>query len=53
MVQPPLLTERALILCSGFPPLLSTARGLPYLTYRDIPEDIAGLAAEVLKQDLI
>jgi hypothetical protein len=51
--RPPLLTERALILCSGFPPTLSAERGLPQLTYRDIPEDIAGLAAEVLKQDLI
>lgn len=51
--RPPLLTERALILCSGFPPSLSAERGLPHLTYRDIPEDIAGLAAEVLKQDLI
>jgi hypothetical protein len=53
IVQPPLLTERALILCSGFLPSLNMARGFRYLTYRDIPEDIAGLAAEVLKQDLI
>lgn len=51
--RPPLLTERGLILCSGFPPSLSKAQGRPVLTYRDVPEEIAGLAAEVLRQDLI
>jgi hypothetical protein len=53
LFQPPLLAERALILCSGFLPLSSKPRGLPRLTYRDIPEDAAGLAAEILKQDLL
>lgn len=53
MFRPPLLTERALILCSGFPPSADEARGRPVLTYRDIPEEIAGIAAEILRQDLI
>jgi hypothetical protein len=51
--RPPLLTERGLILCSGFPPSLSDVRGRPTLTYRDIPEEVAGMTAEVLKQDLL
>ncbi len=51
--RPPLLTERALILCSGSPPSLSTVHGRLRLTYQDIPEEVAGLAAEVLKQDLL
>lgn len=50
--RPPLLTERALILCSGFPPAFSIVRRRPTLTYRDIPEEVAGMAAEVLRQDL-
>lgn len=49
--RPPLLTERALILCSGFPPSVDTSGRRPMLTYRDIPEEIAGLAAAVLRQD--
>jgi hypothetical protein len=49
--RPPLLTERALILCSGFPPSVDTCGRRPMLTYHDIPEDIAGLAAAVLRQD--
>jgi len=52
IVRPPLLTERALILCSGFPPALTSAPGKrPVLSYRDIPEEVAGMAAEVLRQD--
>jgi hypothetical protein len=51
--RPPLLTERGLILCSGFPPSLSEVRGRPTLTYRDIPEEVAGMTAEVLRQDLL
>ena len=35
--RPPMLTERALILCSGFPPSFSVVRGRPTLTYRYIP----------------
>lgn len=51
--RPPLLTERALILCSGFPPSLSLVHGRPMLTYRDIPEEVAGITAEVLRQDFL
>lgn len=51
--RPPLLTERALILCSGFPPLFSVVHRRPRLTYCDVPEEVAGLAAEVLGQDLL
>jgi hypothetical protein len=51
--RPPLLTERGLILCSGFPPSVSDVRGRPMLTYREIPEEIVGMAAEILRQDLI
>jgi hypothetical protein len=50
--RPPLLTERALVLCSGFPPSLRIIHGRPRLTYHEIPEEVAGTAAEVLKQDL-
>ena len=47
--RPLLLVDRALILCSGFPPTHdSVARTL---TYSDIPETIAGLAAFVLCQE--
>jgi hypothetical protein len=53
ILRPPLLTERALILCSGFPPSFSVVRGRPTLTYRDVPEEIAGLTAEILAQDLL
>jgi hypothetical protein len=51
--RPPLLTERALILCSGFPATVSLYRDQPILTYRDIPEEVAGMTAEVLNQDFI
>lgn len=51
--RPPLLTERALILCSGFPPAFSFVRERPTLEYRDIPEEVAGMTAEVLKQDFL
>jgi hypothetical protein len=52
ILRPPLLTERALILCSGFPPALSMTYKRPTLTYRDIPEEVMGIAAEKLRQDL-
>lgn len=51
--RPPLLTERALILCSGFPPSVSDLHGRPMLTYREIPEEVAGMTAEILRQDFI
>jgi len=51
--RPPLLVERALVLCSGRPPAYEArpqASGL--LTYQDIPADVAGLAASLLRQEL-
>jgi hypothetical protein len=51
--RPPPLTERALILCSGFPPSVSMMHGRRRLTYRDVPEEVAGMVGEVLKQDLL
>lgn len=46
--RPPRLLERALVLCSGFPPSfdLTTTR----LTYSDIPPDIAHFTTELLRQ---
>ena len=48
--RPPRLLERALVLCSGFPPSFdpTTSR----LTYADVPADIAGFVAELLRQSL-
>jgi hypothetical protein len=51
--RPPLLTERALILCSGFPPSLSMMHGRRRLAYRDVPEEVAGMVGEVLRQHLL
>jgi hypothetical protein len=51
--RPPVLTERAIVLCSGFPPSLTSVRGRRWLTYEGVPEDIAGMVAEVLRQDLL
>lgn len=52
IVRPPLLTERALILCSGLPPSLSVVYKRRLLTYHNIPEEVAGMTAELLRQDL-
>jgi len=46
--RPPFLIERALVLCSGSPP--SYEGGL--LRYTEIPEDIAVIAAALLRQEL-
>ncbi len=48
--RPPRLLERALVLCSGFPPSYdaSTAR----LSYSEAPLEVAHLAAELLRQPL-
>jgi hypothetical protein len=51
--RPPLLTERALILCSGHLPVHNVAYNRSTLTYQNIPEEIAGMAAEILKQEII
>lgn len=46
--RPPFLIERALVLCSGSPP--SYAGGI--LQYTEIPENIAVIAAALLRQEL-
>lgn len=51
--RPPVLTERALILCSGFPATYSVQREQGVLSYSEIPEEVAGMAAEGLNQDLL
>jgi hypothetical protein len=48
--RPPRLLERALVLCSGFPPSFDPATSR--LSYADVPLDIARFAAELLRQPL-
>lgn len=43
--RPPRLLERALVLCSGLPPGFANGQ----LTYSEIPPEIAGFAAELLR----
>jgi hypothetical protein len=49
--RPPRLLERALVLCSGLPPVYETATST--LNYSDVPLDIARFAAELLRQPLL
>jgi hypothetical protein len=53
ILRPPMLTERGLVLCSGFPPSVSLVYKRRMLTYRNIPEEVAGMAAEILRQDFL
>ena len=53
ILRPPPLTERALILCSGFPASLTVVHKRPTLTYRDIPEEVTGMIGEVLRQGIL
>jgi hypothetical protein len=46
--RPPKLLERALVLCSGLPPAYDSA----ILNYADVPPEIAGHAADLLRQPL-
>lgn len=46
--RPPLLADRALVLCSGYLPRYDSAKRV--LVYREVPEGIAGLAADILRQ---
>lgn len=46
--RPPLLADRALVLCSGYLPCYDSAKRV--LVYREVPEGIAGLAADILRQ---
>jgi hypothetical protein len=48
--RPPLLIERALILCSGLPPTYDPNTGM--LQYSGIPLSVAQLVAELLEQEL-
>ncbi len=48
VLRPPLLVDRALVLCSGFLPRHDPSAST--LTYTEIPEGIAGMAARVLCQ---
>lgn len=48
--RPPILLERALVLCSGLPPVFNPRDSR--LTYAQVPEDIAQLAAQLLRQNL-
>ncbi len=48
--RPPQLLERALVLCSGLPPVYDAATAS--LTYSDMPREIASFAAELLRQPL-
>jgi hypothetical protein len=48
--RPPQLLERALVLCSGLPPVYDAATAS--LSYADVPIEIASFAAELLRQPL-
>lgn len=51
--RPPFLVERALILCSGSPPSYEGGgQRVGSLQYPEIPEDIAAIAAALLRQEL-
>ncbi len=49
--RPPLLVDRALVLCSGFLPRYDSAPGI--LTYKEVPAGIAGKTATILCQEWI
>ena len=48
--RPPLLIERALVLCSGFLPRFDPSPG--HVEYAHVPPDIARLSAELLQQEV-
>lgn len=48
--RPPLLIERALVLCSGYLPKFQASSGR--LEYGDVPHDVAELAAQILHQEI-
>ncbi len=50
--RPPFLVERALVLCSGGPPMLEAPLGRnTILHYDDVPSSVAQLACAVLRQE--
>jgi hypothetical protein len=50
--RPPFLIERALILCSGSPPMYEVGPRGGVLHYSEIPDSIAAIAAALLRQEL-
>lgn len=50
--RPPFLVERALILCSGFPPAYEGGCRGGVLHYAEVPESVAATAAALLRQEL-
>lgn len=50
VLRPPLLIERALVLCSGVLPDISPSLGR--VEYRDVPVDVARLVAQLLRQEI-
>jgi hypothetical protein len=51
--RPPILIDRALILCSGQLPRLEIRGNSAYLHYQDIPSAVAWTAASLLRQGLL
>lgn len=49
--RPPKLVERALILCSGVPPIFDS--DTKTLCYLDIPQTVAHLTSELLRQEVV
>lgn len=49
--RPPLLVERALVLCSGRLPMFNADNAT--LEYRSVSREVAGLAANLLEQELL
>jgi hypothetical protein len=49
--RPPFLVERALILCSGSPPLYEGGSRGGILQYAEIPDGVAAIAAALLRQE--
>ncbi len=50
--RPPFLVERALILCSGAPPFYERGGRGGIVSYAEIPDGIAAMAAALLRQEL-
>ncbi len=50
--RPPVLIERALVLCSGRLPALTMRQSESFLEYANVPEDVARVAASILDQKI-
>ena len=51
--RPPLLVDRALLLCSGRLPALEIRDGVPFLRYQNISRTVATITASLLAQRLL